>query len=183
MGLRGFSKLKKRLLSSPSRCIVKNIFLALYLFLFSWMIFLLFCLLPSAVLFTLTIWPFGPPLSVPAAVETTQEALIQVERWFEYWCYFLNSSKCVAPFFSKSPPSSPLLFQLPFASIPLQLFLESPSTALFPFLNVCFCWWASSILISRPYAMSLLSHWAPLRSPFICCTKLFWPLPSNASPG
>ena len=39
----------------------KDPFLALYFSLCSLMIFLLFCLLPSAFLFTLTIWPFGPP--------------------------------------------------------------------------------------------------------------------------
>ena len=39
----------------------KDQFLALYFPLFSSMIFLLLCLLPSATLFTLTIWPFGPP--------------------------------------------------------------------------------------------------------------------------
>ena len=41
----------------------KNPFLALYFFLFLSMIFLPLCLLPSAALFTLTTWPFGPPLS------------------------------------------------------------------------------------------------------------------------
>ena len=40
----------------------KNPFLALYFSLFSSMLFLLLCLLPSATLFVLTIWPFGPPL-------------------------------------------------------------------------------------------------------------------------
>ena len=39
----------------------KDRFLAQYFFLFSSMIFLLLCLLPSAAFFTLTIWPFGPP--------------------------------------------------------------------------------------------------------------------------
>ena len=39
----------------------KNPFLALYFSLSSSMIFRPLCLLPSAVLFTLTIWPFGPP--------------------------------------------------------------------------------------------------------------------------
>ena len=40
----------------------KDLFLALYFSLSSSMIFRLLCLLPSAALFTLTIWPFGPPL-------------------------------------------------------------------------------------------------------------------------
>ena len=39
----------------------KDPFLALYFSLSSLTIFQLFCLLPSAALFTLTIWPFGPP--------------------------------------------------------------------------------------------------------------------------
>ena len=39
----------------------KDPFLALYFSLFSSMIFLLLCLLPSAALSTLTIWPFDPP--------------------------------------------------------------------------------------------------------------------------
>ena len=39
----------------------KDPFLDLYFSLFSSMIFLLLCLLPSAALFMLTIWPFGPP--------------------------------------------------------------------------------------------------------------------------
>ena len=39
----------------------KDPYLALYFSLSSSMIFRLLCLLPSAALFTLTIWPFGPP--------------------------------------------------------------------------------------------------------------------------
>ena len=39
----------------------KDPFLTLYFSCFLSMIFLLLCLLPSAALFTLTIWPFGPP--------------------------------------------------------------------------------------------------------------------------
>ena len=42
----------------------KNPFLALYFSLFSSMIFLLLCLLPSAAFFMLTTWPFGPPLGL-----------------------------------------------------------------------------------------------------------------------
>ena len=39
----------------------KDPFLALYFFLYSLMIFRPLCLLPSAALFRLTVWPFGPP--------------------------------------------------------------------------------------------------------------------------
>ena len=41
--------------------------------------------------------------SVPTAVEATQEALVQLERWSEYWCLPLNPSKCEASFFSADP--------------------------------------------------------------------------------
>ena len=51
----------------------KNSLLAVYFSLSSSMIFLLLCVLPSATLFMLTIWPFGPPpSSVSDAVEATQ---------------------------------------------------------------------------------------------------------------
>ena len=43
------------------RGVPQGSFLALYFSLSSLMIFLPLCLLPSAALFTLTIWPFGPP--------------------------------------------------------------------------------------------------------------------------
>ena len=77
----------------------KDTFLALYFSLSSLVIFRLLCLLLSAALFTLTIWPFGPPLSsVPTAVEATQGALFRLERWSEYWCLPLNPNKCEASF-------------------------------------------------------------------------------------
>ena len=46
----------------------------------------------------LVIWSSSP--SVSSAVEATQEALIRLERWSEYWCLPLNPSKCDASFFS-----------------------------------------------------------------------------------
>ena len=49
----------------------------------------------------LAIWSSSP--SVPTAVETTQGALFQLERWSEYWCLPLNPSKCEASFFSVNP--------------------------------------------------------------------------------
>ena len=48
----------------------------------------------------LTIW-FSP--SVPTAVEATQEALIQLEHWSDYWCFTVNLSKCETFFFSVDP--------------------------------------------------------------------------------
>ena len=49
----------------------------------------------------LAIWSSSP--SVPTAVEATQGALFQLERWSEYWCLPLNPSKCEASFFSVDP--------------------------------------------------------------------------------
>ena len=55
-------------------------------------------------------------------------------------------------FYSTPPPPS----------IPLQLFLGSPSTAIFPSLNMYLCCRPSSSLVSRSYAVSLLPHGVPL---------------------
>ena len=41
--------------------------------------------------------------SVPTAVEATQGALFRLDRWSEYGCLPLNSSKCEASFFSVDP--------------------------------------------------------------------------------
>ena len=58
-----FIKITKVVLFEYVEVFRKDPLLALYFFLSSSMIFLLLCLLPSAVLFMLTIWPFGPPPS------------------------------------------------------------------------------------------------------------------------
>ena len=81
----------------------------------------------------LVIWSSSP--SVPTAVEATQGALIRLERWSEYRCLPLNPSKRKASFFSVDPRQANLLLLTP-ASVSIQLFLGSPSTALFPFLNM-----------------------------------------------
>ena len=49
----------------------------------------------------LAIWSSSP--SVPTAVEATQGALFQLERWSEHWCLPLNPSKCEVSFFSVDP--------------------------------------------------------------------------------
>ena len=55
-----FFKITKAVPFESVEVLCKYLFLALYFSLFSSMIFLLICLLLSAALFTLTIWPFGP---------------------------------------------------------------------------------------------------------------------------
>ena len=120
----------------------KDPLLALYFSLYSLMIFRLLCLLPSAALFTLTIWPFGP---------LTSRSLL---RWRSYkeLCFdwsaglstgvFLSIRKNVRPpsfqWIPTKLTSNPISSSLAPASvsIPLQLFLGSPSTALFPFLSI-----------------------------------------------
>ena len=116
-----------------------DLFLALYFSFSSLMIFLLFCLLPSAALFMLTIWSFGPPL--PRSLQ----------RWRPYkeLCLDQSAGRSTGVFFSiranVRPPSSQLiptkLISSPTSSysapvsvlIPLQLFLRSSLTAFFLF--------------------------------------------------
>ena len=125
----------------------------------------------------MAIWSSSP--SVPIAVEATQGALFRLERWSEHWCLPLNPSECKASFFSVDPHQAnfqPNLLPLCSASvsIPLQLFLGSPSTALFPFLNMYLHWRPSFSHVSRVYAVSVVPLGAPLRSPSLFCTNLFF---------
>ena len=87
----------------------------------------------------LTIWSSSP--SVPTAVKATQRALIPMEHWSEYWCLPLNprppSFHWIPTKLTSSPTST---YSAPASvSIPLQPLLGSPSTALFPFLNMYLC--------------------------------------------
>ena len=120
----------------------KDPFTALYFSLFSLMIFRHLCLLPSAALFTLTIWSFGP---------LPPRSLLQwrppKELCFDWSAglstgVFLSIRANVRPLFSQwiptkltsSPTSS---YSAPtYIIIPLQLFLGPPLTTLFPFLSI-----------------------------------------------
>ena len=120
----------------------KDPFLALYFSPSSSMIFRPLFLLPPAALFTLTIWPFGPPL--PRSLLRWRP---HKELCFDWSAglstgIFLSipanvrppSSQCIPTRLTSSPISS---YSAPASvSIPLQLFLGSPSTALFPFLSM-----------------------------------------------
>ena len=123
----------------------KDSFLALYFSLSSLMIFWHLYLLPSAFLFTLMIWPFGPP---------SPRSLLQwrphKELGFD-WSAGLSTGVFLSVRANVRPPSfqwiptklvsSPISFYSAPASvsIPLQRFSGSPSTALFPFLNTYLC--------------------------------------------
>ena len=116
-------------------------FLALYFSLSSSMIFRHLCLLLSAALFTLTIWPFGPPpprsslwwmphkelcfdwrAGLSTGVFLSIRANVKFpSQWIPTKLTSSSTSSCLAP-----------------ASIstPLQLFSGSPSTTLFRFLSM-----------------------------------------------
>ena len=122
----------------------KDPFLALYSFLPSTTVYLLLYLLPLSPIITLTIWPFGPP--PPWSLLRWRP---HKELYFDWSAglstfVFLSIRANVRPPSSQWIPtkltSSPISFYSTPASvsIPLQLFLGSPSTALFRFLNT-FC--------------------------------------------
>ena len=145
----------------------KDPFLVLYYSLFSSMIFRLLCLLSSAALFTLTIWPFGP---------STNQSSLQWRPHKEL-CFSCSAGLSTGAFLSirasVRPPTSQWipakLTSIPTSSylapasvsIPSQLYLESSLTALFSFLNMHLRLRPSFFHVSRPYAVSLLSHGAP----------------------
>ena len=116
----------------------KDLFLAQYFSLSSSMIFLFLCLLPSAALFTLTFWPFGPP---------PPRSLLRLRPHKEL-CFDCSAGLSTGVFLSiranVRPPSSQWIPTRPtssysthaFVSIPLKPFMGSPSTAHFPFLNM-----------------------------------------------
>ena len=115
----------------------KDPFLALYFSLSSLMIFRPLCLLPSAALFTLTIWPFGPPPPrSPLRWRPPRELCFD-------WSAGLSTDAFLSIRANLRPPSSqwiptkltsnPTSSYSAHASVsfPLQLFLGSPSTAFF----------------------------------------------------
>ena len=73
--------------------------------------------------------------------DVRQGTLFRLERWYEYWCLPLNSSKYEAFFISVDPYQANLqpnlsLFNSRLRFNPTPTFLGSPLTALFPFLNI-----------------------------------------------
>ena len=117
--------------TNPSRCSV----LGAVIFSLSIMSLRLY-LLPSAVLYILSIWPSGP-LPLWSVVKTTQEALVRLERW----CLPLNRRKCEASFSvipNKQTSSSTSYFTPP----PLQSnsnFSGVTFDRTFSFLNAYLC--------------------------------------------
>ena len=175
-----FSKITKAVPFESVEVFCKDPLLALYFSLSSLMIFQPLCLLPSAALFTLTIWPFGPPPPrSPLRWRPHKELCFDCSAGLSTGVFLSIRANVRPPSFqwiptrlTSSPTSS---YSAPTSiSIPLQLFLGSPSTALFPFLSMYLRWKPNFSHVSRPYAVSLLHHGAPLRSPSLFCINLFF---------
>ena len=123
----------------------QNLFLALCFSLSSLMIFQPLCLLPSAALFTLTIWPFGPPHPrFPLRWRPHRELCCDWSAGLSTGVFLSIRANVRPPCFQWIPTK--LTFNLTSSNlapasvlISLQLFLGSPSTALFPFLNMYLC--------------------------------------------
>ena len=120
-------------------------FLAPYFSPYSLMILRLLCLLPSAALFTVTIWPFGPPPPrSPLRWRPHKELCFDWSAGLSTGVFLSiranvrpSSSQWIPTRLTSSPISS---YSAPASvSIPLQLFLWSPPTALFPILSMYLC--------------------------------------------
>ena len=145
----------------------------------------------------LAVWSSSP--SVPTAVEATQGALFRLERWSEYWCLPLNSSKCEASFFSVDPHQAnlqpnPLLLGSRLRFNPFPTFLgvtfdrtlsfskrvSSLKAKFFPRLKALRCISASSwgpskeslSLLYKSFLRSLLTYASPVWFPFLSATNL-----------
>ena len=120
----------------------KDPFLAMYFTLSLLMIFWPLCLLPSAALFMLTIWPFGPlPPRSPLRWRPHKElcfdwsADLSTGVFLSIRANVRSRSSQWIP--AKLTSSLTFSYSAPaFVLIPLQLFSGSPSTALFPLLNM-----------------------------------------------
>ena len=194
-----FFKITKVVSFESIEVLRKNPFLALYFSLSSLMIFRPLCLLPSAALFTLTIWPFGPPPpSVPTAAEATQGALFRLESWSEYCCLPLNPSKCEA-FFSVDPHQAnlqphllllgsrlrfnptPTFLGVTFdRTLSLSKHVSSLKAKFFPRLKALRCISASSwgpsmeslSVLYKSFLRSLLTYASPGWFPFLSATNI-----------
>ena len=100
----------------------------------------------------MAIWSSSP--SVLTAVEATQGALFQLERWSEYRCLPLNPSKCEASFFSVDPHQANLQPNLLLLGFRLR-FSPTPT-----FLGVTF-----------DRTLSFSEHVSSLKAKFFLCLK------------
>ena len=157
----------------------KDPFLAQYFCLSSSMIFLFFYFSPSAGFFMLMISRFGPLPQFVLWWKTHKELCFDWIAGLSTGA-FLSIRENVRPISSEwittkltSIPTSSYSSTAS-VSIPLRLYVGSPTTALFPFLNMYLRQRPSSFLISRPYALFLLPRGAHLRCRSFFYVKLFF---------
>ena len=157
----------------------KDPFLALYFSLYSLMIFRPLCLLPSAALFTLTIWPFGPapPPRSPLRYRPHKELCFDWSTGLEYWCLPLNPSKCEASFFSVDPHQANLqpnllLLGSRLCFNPTPTFLGATFDRTHSFSKHVSSLKAKFFPCLKALSCISASSWGPLRSPFLLCTNL-----------
>ena len=174
----------------PVTMFIRLIAIRLYFSLFSSTIFLILCLLPSAALFMLTIWPFDPPRSRSLLRWTPHKELC-----FD-WSAGLSTGVFLSIRANVRPPSSQWIrtkltssttssYSTPASvSIPLQVFLGSSSTALFSFLNVYLRRRPSFSLVSKALRCMSASSWGLSKESLSLLYKAFLrPLLTYASPG
>ena len=112
-----------------------------------------------------------------------------MERWSEYWYLLLNPSKCEASFFSVDPHQANLqpyllLLVSRLRFNPTPIFLGVIFDRTLSFSKHVFSLKTKISHVSRPYAVSLLRHEAPLRESLYLLHKSFLrPLLTYASPG
>ena len=109
---------------------------------------------------SLAIWSSSS--SVPTTVETTQGALIRLERWSEYWCLPLNPRKCETFFFLVDPHQANLRPNLLILSFRLR-FNSTPT-----FLEVTF----DRTLSFSKHVFLLKAKFFP-RLKALCCISAF----------
>ena len=124
----------------------------------------------------LAIWSSSP--SVPTAVEATQGALFRLERLSEDWCLPFNLCKCEASFLEDAHQanllSNLLLLDCRLRFNPTSTFLGVTFDRTLSFSRHVSSLKAKFFFVSRPYAVSLLPHGAPLRSSSLFCINLFF---------
>ena len=194
-----FIKITKAVPFESAEVFRKDPFLALYFSLSSSMILRLLCLLPSAALFTLTIWPFGPPPPQSPLHGGHTRSSVSIERWSEYWYLPLNPRKCEASFFSVDPHQANLQPNLillgsrfcfnPTPTFPRVTFdrtfsfskhVSSLKAKFFPRLKALRCISASSwgpskdslSLLYRAFLRPLLTYASPEWFPFLSATNI-----------
>ena len=180
MCLHGFSKITT---VAPFEVFHIDQFLALYFSLSSSMIFLVLCVLLPAALFTLTIWPFGPPPPWSLLWWRPHKDL-----WSEYWCLPLNPSKCEASFFSVDPHQAKLQPELLLLNShlcfnPTLTYLWVTFDRTLSFSKHVSLLKAKSFLCLKALSCISASSWGPTVECLSLLYKAFlWPLLTYASP-